>query len=375
MRWALFGGAAVALVTLALGWPWVAAQARGVVVISSVMDAPVVTPVVEGLSGEPAFAEETVAGNVALVARPAGEGPWPAFFFVNGTVRQGRELPEVRELAGGFARAGYLVVVPDLPGLREEEPSPETVAETVEVARAVAAMPDTEGGAVALVGVSTGGALALTAARDDGLDGRVSVVAAVAPYSDIRTVLQIATTGHYEVDGKFEPYRSKPFLSYVAARSLVGALPEGRDREVLMEEVRRVEREDPDPLANWRGRETGDLGPEARAVVEVLANTDPRRFDELYAALPEEVRAEMEALSAVHAEGDLEARVEIATGPRDRYFPASESYRVRGFAPGAYVTVTPALDHAEVGFSPRDVPSFVRFDAFVVRSLREASAG
>jgi pimeloyl-ACP methyl ester carboxylesterase len=346
-----------------------------VVVISSVMDAPVLTPVVEGLSGEPRFTDETVAGNVALVARPAGEGPWPAIFFVNGTVRQGRELEEVRELAGGFARAGYLVVVPDLPGLRKEEPSPETVGETVEVARAVADMPDSEGEKAALVGVSTGGALALTAARDDGLDGRVSVVAAVAPYSDIRTVLGIATTGHYGREGRMVPYRSETFLSYVAARALVGALPEGEDKETLAGEVLRVSREHPDPLARWRGRGTCDLGPEARAVVEVLANTDPRRFDELYAGLPKGVRTQMEALSAVHAEGEVEAPVEIATGPRDRYFPADESYRVRGFAPEANVTITPALDHAEVGFSPRSLPQFALFNAFVVRSLREASAG
>jgi hypothetical protein len=38
------------------------------------------------------------------------------------------------------------------------------------------------------------------------------------------------------------------------------------------------------------------------------------------------------------------------------------------------VTVTEALDHAELEVSPGDVPAFATFDAFVVRSLRTARA-
>ena len=65
-------------------WSWVDAQARAVVVISSVLDAPVLTPAAKAVSGEPRFADRTVAGNPALISRPGGEGPWPAVFFVNG---------------------------------------------------------------------------------------------------------------------------------------------------------------------------------------------------------------------------------------------------------------------------------------------------
>jgi hypothetical protein len=36
------------------------------------------------------------------------------------------------------------------------------------------------------------------------------------------------------------------------------------------------------------------------------------------------------------------------------------------------VTVSGALDHAELSFSLQDIPAFLRMDGFVVRSLREA---
>src|SRR3712207_5194245 len=211
-------------------WSWVDAQARAVVVISSVLDAPVLTPAAEAVSGEPGFKDVSVAGNPALVARPAGDGPWPAIFLVNGTVPEGRKLPEVRNLAEGFARAGYLVVVPDLPGLTEDAITPRTADATTQVTREISGRPDVEDGKVALVGVSTGATLALLAAEDPALRGKVSLVAGVAPYSNIKTVLNLATTGHYRRrDGELVRYEAAPFLSYVVGRSLVAALPPGED--------------------------------------------------------------------------------------------------------------------------------------------------
>jgi pimeloyl-ACP methyl ester carboxylesterase len=364
--------AAAAFLT-AVYWSWIDAQARAVVVLSSVLETPVLTPVIGSVTGEPRFEDEPVAGNPALVVKPGGEGPWPALFFVNGTVQEGRELSEVRRLAEGLARAGYLVVVPDLPGLRSDEISPETVSETLEVARAVSERPDAYGGRVGLVGVSTGATLALLAAEDPSLEGRVSVVAGLAPYADIRTVLNVATTGHYYQGGEgYVPYETNPFLSYVIARSLVATLPPGEDRETLSSELEEVDRLDPDPLARLRDRPLDDLGTEARSVVELLANRDPERFEELYGALPEEVREDLDELSPLAGAGRLDAPVELASGPQDRYFPVSESHAIARIASNHRVTVTEALDHAELSFSVQDLPAFLLMNGFVVRSLREA---
>ena len=362
----LFGG-------LLVFWAWIDAQARAVVVIGTVLEAPVLTPAAEAVSGEPRFGEETVAGNPALVARPAGEGPWPAVFFVNGTVPEGRKLPEARRLAEGFARAGYLVVLPDLPGLMEDRITPKTVDETAEVVRAVAGRPDAAGGEVSMVGISTGATLALLAAERPGAGDRVSLVAGVAPYSDIRTILNVATTGRYgTADGSFARHDADPFLSYVVARSMIAALPPGPDRRALSVEMAAVGREHPDPLGALRLRETQDLDPEAAAVVALLANRDPARFDGLYSDLPEGVRADLEAFSPLDGTQKIGAPVEVATGPNDKYFPASESRNLDAIAPDLRVTVTPAIDHAELHGSPQDATAFAGFDAFVVRALREA---
>jgi hypothetical protein len=195
-------------------------------------------------------------------------------------------------------------------------------------------------------------------------------VAGVAPYTDIRTVLSIATTDHYRENGEYVPYDADPFLSYVIAKSLLVALPSGEDRDELRAELEEVDRLDPDPLAGLRDRPTEDLSPEAGSVVELLANTDPERFDELYAALSPEIRAGMEELSPLDGDEWISAPVELASGDRDKYFPISESFAVGGIAVDHRVTVSEAIDHSEVGFS--DIPAFARLDGFVVRSLREA---
>jgi len=354
-------------------WSWLDAQVRAAVVISSVLEAPILTPAAEAVSGEPSFEDVPVAGNPALVARPAGGGPWPAIFLANGTVREGRKLPEVRNLAEGFARAGYLVVVPDLPGLTEARITPQTADATTQVAREISGRPDVEDGEVALVGVSTGATLALLAAEDPALRGKISLIAGVAPYSNIKTVLSVATTGRYRrSDGELIRYEANSFLSYVIARSLVAALPPGEDKLTLSAELERVGRDSPDPLSGLSSRRTDDLRPGARSVVRLLANRNPERFAALYADLPNDVRQDLEELSPLAGTGRIRVPVELATGPRDKYFPPSQSYALERVAPQRRVTVTEALDHAKLEVSPGDVPAFATFDAFVVRSLRTA---
>jgi dienelactone hydrolase len=354
-------------------WSWVDAQARAIVVISSVLDTPVLTPAVEAAGEEPHLSSARVAGNPALVVRPAKEGPWPAIFLVNGTVPEGRKLPAVRNLATGFARAGYLVIVPDLPGLTQDRITPRTADATTQVAREVSARPDTAGGKVALVGVSTGATLALLAAEDPTLGGKVSLVAGVAPYANIKTVLNVATTGHYRHSGgELVRYEATPFLSYVVARSLIATLPPGEYRRTLSAELEAAGRESPHPLSGLRSRQTDDLGPGAKSVVRLLANRDPNRFDALYAALPHETRQDLEELSPLAGTGRIRVPVELATGPQDKYFPPSQSYGLERIAPERRVTVTAALDHAELHASPEDIRALAMFDAFVVRSLRTA---
>jgi hypothetical protein len=120
------------------------------------------------------------------------------------------------------------VVVPDLPGLRQGETRPETFHETVEVARAVSKVPDARDG-----GGGPGRGLhrrdARTARRREGGCRKTrSVVAGVAPYADVKTLLRIATTGHYQENGRLLSYEADPYVTGAITQSLVSTLPPAR---------------------------------------------------------------------------------------------------------------------------------------------------
>ena len=365
-RLVLVAAGVVVIAPMVVYRDWIGAQTRAATVLATTLETPVLADLARAVTREPRLEETTVAGSLATVARPAGRGPWPALVFVNGSTVEGRRHPTVRSLASGLARAGFLVVVPDVPGLATGALSGETVQSTIAVARAVADGDEARAGRVGLVGVSTGGTLALVAAREPGLAGRISVVSGVAPYSDVRQVVRIATTGTYLRAGRLEPARADPYLLEVVARSLALAIPPGEERDGLLAAL-----ESGEPGVG----EVAALGPRGQAVARVLLNRDPARFDALYGALDASVRARLERLSPLDGGGRVEiaAPVELASGPQDKFFPIDESRAVAEIAPRLRVTVTGALDHAELEPTVRALPDLARLNGFVVRSLRSAA--
>jgi hypothetical protein len=104
----------------------------------------------------------------------------------------------------------------------------------------------------------------------------------------------------------------------------------------------------------------------------LLRNRDPSRFDALYAKLPTQVRRDVAQLSPLRSAARLRAPVDLASAPRDKYFPPAESNALARAASGVHVTVTATLDHAVPRPSIRDLRDLFRFDGFVVRFLHAA---
>ncbi len=347
------------------------AQARTAIVLSTTLRTPVLTWTAKALTAEPRVDDRAVVGGEpATLVRPGRGDRWPALVFVNGATARGRHHPDVQRLARGFARAGYLVVVPDLPGLSHGEITLRTLHAAVAVTRATADRGDARDGRVGLIGVSVGASLALLAAEDPSLAARVSVVAGIAPFTDLRHVVRVATTGTYAEAGRIVVYRADPYVTLAIGRSLAAALPPGTQRRRLLRVLLRVADDSSDPLAVLP--DPGALHGQARAIVRLLLNRDPRRFPALYDALAPDLRAGLRRLSPLHGASRLRVPVELATAPHDKYFPVGESRALARLAPDVDVTVTTTLQHAEPRPSLRAVWDLLRFDGFVVRALRKA---
>jgi len=364
LRRALAALALVLAILLVVFRATVGAQARAFVVLSTTLETPVLTWTAKHVTRTPHAQERVVAGMQTTIVRPGGSPPWPAVVFVNGATRQGRMHPDVQRLAQGLARAGFLVYVPDLPGLRFGQITERTLAATVAVARAAAASREARQHRIGFVSVSVGTSLALDAAANDSLRTRVSAVAGIAPYAHLRDVIRLATTGitrtgeHYDVD---------PYVGLAVGRSLVAGLRPSAARDRLLRRLLAVPDEDADPLAALPLPDAGDLRP----VLALLLNRNPARFARLYAALPAQLRAGLSRLSPLARAGRIDAEIELASARTDRYFPVSESQALVRAAPHARITVTGTLDHAIPKPSLRDLGELFAFDAWVVRSLRE----
>lgn len=308
-----------------------------------------------------------------VTVRPRTAPPWPAVMFANGATPDGRDHPGVRRFAASLARAGYIVFIPELPGVAVGELSLPTLAASVECAARAADSAETYGGRIGLFGVSVGGTLALLTAATPELSARVSVVACIAPFTDLEKVTMLATTGTYPGPDGLGRYPVSPELPVGVARSLVACLEPTADARTLGRVVGSLDPTSPDPLGRLREAPFGALGPAAAAALALLVNRDPSSFDALFAALPDRVRNVVETLSPLRSAGQLAAPVEIATAQRDKYFPPAESFALCNDVPGVRVTVTSALAHATPRLTVKGVADFAKLQGFIARSLAAAS--
>ena len=292
---------------------------------------------------------------------------------MNGATPDGPAHSGVRRFVTSLARAGNVVFVPDLPGIASGELSPRTLAAAVECATAGADAGETRGGRIGLVGVSIGGTLALLVAAVPELAARISVVAAIAPFTDLEKVMMLATTGMYRGSGRPEPYPVPPSLAVGLARSLVAALPPTPDVRALALALERLDPLSPDPLRALRDSPCRSLGHGAATAQALLLNRDSSRFADLYAALPEDVRRVVDMLSPLRSAARLTAPVEIATAPRDKYFPLAESLALQRDAGHVRITVTSALAHATPTKSLGNLIALAQLEGFFARSLSAAS--
>jgi hypothetical protein len=157
----------------------------------------------------------------------------------------------------------------------------------------------------------------------------VNAVLAIAPFASLERILRLGTTGYYGDT----PYPAAPLVARATMRSLAASAPD-------------------DP-----------------AVLTLLANRDPRRFDELFAALNPATRALVAELSPVTRIEHVSAPVEIASAPDDAFFPVAEARALAEAGDNVRLTVTHALDHVR----PRPRPALLRVAAALDRTLRRAT--
>jgi dienelactone hydrolase len=255
--------------------------------------------------------------------RPAKKGKHVPLLLVHGVNPTGKDDAQLVLLAKDLARAGFLVMVPDIAGMKTLRLRVSDAEDILESFQYLSRSEDA-GSRGGMVGISYGAGPVLLAAADARIRDKVSVVATFGGYYDLRNVLLFILTGAYEYGGQRGYVRPDTLMRWMFFYKNLDLVRSSTDREKLrkiIEKRNQFEVTAADALAKT-------LGPEGRALYDFLVNTDQDRFSPLYEKLPLTVREQVFRLSPARAMRYITASFIIAHGTDDYAVPFTESKRL-----------------------------------------------
>jgi pimeloyl-ACP methyl ester carboxylesterase len=267
-----------------------------------------------------------VTGHVYLPDRPA-----PAIVLLPGAAPRGKDDPRVVRLALAVARAGRVVLVPELTLAQRRF----DLQDLERVVRAVLVLSGHRFvvGPVSLLGISYGGSFALVAAADPRLKGHLAQVAVFGAYWDLVGVIQAVTTGVTLVSGREIPWEGHPMAGEILEEQAVDLVPE-KSRAGLQ--------------AALGGRaDPGSLDPAARALYELLTNRDPQRTRLLVDGLGPGAREVVTRFSPASVADRIGAPVIAMHARGDPAVPFAESLHLARGLPQARVVRVGSFRHVD----------------------------
>lgn len=264
-------------------------------------------------------------GDTADFYRPGGP-PRGGLVLVPGLSRQGKDHPAFQRLARSLARAGFLVLAPDFPGLRAfhvAESDVRAIVRGVQLLRA-------EGGSpTAVLGFSFGAGPTLLAAADPAIRDQIALVGSFGGYWDLTNVIRFITTGWFEEDGEWRQAAPQSYNRWKLLAALVPYVNDPGERARLQ---RVVDRKLANPDEDVRV-ELGKLGVEGWRLLALVENRQRDRMADLLASLAPAMRERFQRLSPSTAIGGVKARLLVAHGRDDDSIPYTESVKLARAAP------------------------------------------
>lgn len=305
---------------------------------------------------------------------PRKKGPLVPLLLAHDAGASGRSDARTVLLASNLARAGFLVMVPDLGALRSFRLRTSDAEDLVQCFRFLQRHDRARSGG-SLLGIGFGAGPLLLAAEDDRVNGQVGAIGLFGGYADLRAVLQFGLTGSFDYGGRSGQIRPDRAARWTLAYRNLDLIAGPADRDVMHGIVEKQFRlESREAALAARG-----LSPDGRAVYQFLRNSDPERFSPLYENLPTGLREYVRLLSPGRTVRSLKAELILVHATDDYSVPYTESLRLADGAGGegrAHVALLPGF-HEEgtadaSGLFRRYGQGGVRFIGAVYRLLDRA---
>jgi hypothetical protein len=305
------------------------------------------------LTGEPELHTFTLTADTLqvpcdLYLCPATD-PRAGLVLTHGLAHLGNQDPRVREQALRLARAGFVVLAPDLPQMKRYQLGFGDAEVLVAALRHLRALPEVDSTRLGLIAPSFAAGPALIALSRPLVRDQVRFALVLGGYWDLRRTLRYTLTGAYEAEGFAgrSPVERNRHNRWKFLRGNLGLLAPSASRgayAAFLETKIADPRRDIDPVL-------AGFSQEEQQLLAFMDNEDPARFDSLYAGLPPAVRAWVDTLSLRHYAGQLRTRLLIAHSRADEKVHFSESLALaRRLEPPPEVFILGLFSHVDLKF-------------------------
>jgi len=309
---------------------------------------------------------------VADVYRPKDGDVHGGMVISVGAAPKIREHPGVIRLSRTAARAGMVVMIPQLYYPFHENVLPEDVQGLVSafgtnVEEIIASyqwlreQPYIDPDRLGIFGASAGAGIALVSASDPRISQKVDFFASLGTYYDLVDLISAITTDTIQYRGHTEPW--DPWLTSVRVlyNSIISYLPDPEDRDILTSIF-----VDEDPSARAL---VGRLSSRAREIYGALEDRDPERILAFWGDVSPQDVATLRKVSPSTSVQALDADLFIMHDRSDPYIPYVESRRLRDATVGnghrVYFAEFDFLNHVE----PKNPSNPISFMADMVKLM------
>jgi dienelactone hydrolase len=247
-----------------------------------------------------------------------------AILLTHGIIEDGKDDPRLIRFAYSLARSGFVVLVPELRGMKSFRVAFSDIDDIVVSFRHLASLEQVDGGKMGLLGFSYGAGPTFMAAADPSIRHHVKFLVSFGGYYDPLNVIRFITTGYYEYRNEKGFLQPEPYGKWVFFMNNLDYVESGKDRGLLKEIFEKEEkkkRAEAIPLLT-------SLTPQGKYLYELLVNEDPRRVEELVQRIDPRVQEYLKKLSMAPVIPSVDAYLLIGHGSTDPLIPYTESLRL-----------------------------------------------
>jgi dienelactone hydrolase len=260
---------------------------------------------------------------------PHAEGKRGGILLNHGVIDTGKDDPRLKRFASVLCRAGFVVFVPDLKGMRSFRVAPSDVEEIEAAFSHLLSRQEVRPDSCGLFGFSYGAGPTIIAACRPEIREKVRFVVSFGGYYDLKNVLSFIATGHFEFQGHRYFRKPQEYGKWVFLANNLDWVESPQDRAVLRKILEVKLRDEHAPIDSFLSR----LGGEGRNVLNLLSHADPSQTESFIQKLPPAIRSSISALSVAPVLKDLRARLILAHGEDDDLIPFTETLRLAQAAP------------------------------------------